>query len=713
MPSEPLAAAGPSRSAGRRYLRAAAVTLAYLALTLWWLWPLPARMADHATYPVSEVPEVAADFHLITWALAWDTHALLTRPSGLFDANIFHPAPRSLAFSEHFLGYVPLFAPTYLATGNPILASNALLLLTFPLCALAAYAFARRFVSAPAAFVAGALFAFGGLRYHQLYHFHQLGTFYLPLALLLTERWLERARVVDALLLAATVALQLLSSFYLGYALALLYVFYLPLALVRWRAALDRRRLGGLASALAVAAVPALLLSIPYLDMQRLGLVPSSRGEDAVPYTMEPRLTMLQIRRYLTSNGVGPVGYLLALVALASGWRSGAYPRLLGLLACTAGLVLAAGPRLHLFGRDLWSPYLLLWQWLPGFAAVRLPFRLLVVAQLGFALLAALGLERVLALVPRRLGWAAAAAATGLALAALAPLPPHVLHRAPTGADAPPVYRWLRDHGRGGVLLELPPGDAATSGRRMVLGTEHWLPMIDGYSAYPPRTRNHLRRIAQALPEAGALQALANVVDVRWVLVHLDELDARARRAWEGGSVPGLDPVGRWGDDLLFSLTLAPSDDRRALFASTDRTLGGVPLAPIGERCPGRIEAVLLDQRRQLPAGARVGLALMVHNASDVAWPGLGLYPRHLVQLRAGFVRDGRAVGPPAITPLWGDVPAGDALAMTSDVVLPEAPGAYELELALVQDDVPLARCGLAPVRLPLRVGAPSAARRR
>jgi hypothetical protein len=50
---------------------------------------------------------------------------------------------------------------------------------------------------------------------------------------------------------------------------------------------------------------------------------------------------------------------------------------------------------------------------------------------------------------------------------------------------------------------------------------------------------------------------------------------------------------------------------------------------------------------------------------------------------------------------------------MTSDVVLPEAPGAYELELALVQDDVPLARCGLAPVRLPLRVGAPSAARRR
>ena len=139
-----------------RGARIALVVLGYLALTAWWLWPLPLHLGDHFVYPPSVTPFIAADLHLITWALAWDTHALLTSPLSLFDANIFHPAPSSLAFSEHFLGYVPLFAPAWLLTGNAVLASNVVIVLTFPLCALATYALARRFVAPAPAFLAGA-----------------------------------------------------------------------------------------------------------------------------------------------------------------------------------------------------------------------------------------------------------------------------------------------------------------------------------------------------------------------------------------------------------------------------------------------------------------------------------------------------------------------------------------------------------------------------
>ena len=127
------------RTGGERPGLVLAIVLSlYLAIAVAWLWPVMADPA--ATRPDIKAQNslILADYYLIVWALAWDSHALVTSPLHLFDANTFHPSPRSLAFSEHFLGMVPLFAPTYWATGNPILAANVLVLLTLVLSATAA-----------------------------------------------------------------------------------------------------------------------------------------------------------------------------------------------------------------------------------------------------------------------------------------------------------------------------------------------------------------------------------------------------------------------------------------------------------------------------------------------------------------------------------------------------------------------------------------------
>src|SRR5262249_54103098 len=158
---------------------------------------------------------------LIVWALAWDTHALFTAPLRLFDANIFYPSRLSLAYSEHFLGYVPMFALPYAATGNPIFAANLLVFATYPLCALAMYYLARRFVARRAAVAAGFFYAFCVWRFRGVPHLHMLGVQSLPLIVLFTERWLEAHRARDAVLLALSLGLQALSSFYLAYAVAL------------------------------------------------------------------------------------------------------------------------------------------------------------------------------------------------------------------------------------------------------------------------------------------------------------------------------------------------------------------------------------------------------------------------------------------------------------------------------------------------------------
>src|SRR3989304_4898910 len=87
------------------------------------------------TYPI--LPNVTrgvsntGDPLLNAWILDWDTHALLTRPLDLYNANIFFPYPSTLAYSESLLGSAFLASPIILLTRNPLLAANVLTLIGF------------------------------------------------------------------------------------------------------------------------------------------------------------------------------------------------------------------------------------------------------------------------------------------------------------------------------------------------------------------------------------------------------------------------------------------------------------------------------------------------------------------------------------------------------------------------------------------------------
>ena len=80
---------------------------------------------------------------LVIWALAWNCSQLLAILSGdasravtYFDANIFSPAPHTLAYSEHFIGQAVQVLPVYALTGNAVLCYNLLYLSTFVLSGL-------------------------------------------------------------------------------------------------------------------------------------------------------------------------------------------------------------------------------------------------------------------------------------------------------------------------------------------------------------------------------------------------------------------------------------------------------------------------------------------------------------------------------------------------------------------------------------------------
>ena len=615
----------PERSSRREL---ACVALAYLVLTLWWIWPLTLHLATH-TSSESPAPMVDADFYLIAWALTWGAHVLVRAPWDLFHANSFYPSTLSLAYSEHFFGQQPLFAPTYWLTGNPVLAVNVLIVAGNVASATAMYALVRRFATAPGAFVAGLVFAFCPWRYHSFWHIHMLGVQYLPLTIVLAERWFRDARTRDAVLLGVVLTSHLLSSVYLAYIMVLLLAVYSPLALWRWRRRMDLRRILGFGAAGLTAAIAMGLLCLPYFHLMRLGLIPAYGPEGRAPpigVFAAPRM----LDHYLREEGVGRLGYVLALVALLPPWRGRRWPVLLGVLLAVTGVLIASGPLLVWGSRTIPTPFNFLAATLPGFGAIRVAVRFALLTQLGLSLLIGLAVTRLAAFAPPPARWPLAAVVALAIFWTWSPIPPRRLDAQPVGAAVPPVYPWLAEHGGGRAVLEVPMLDMTGEARRMFLSHVHWLPMVNGYSGYPPATARHVLWLARWLPGGRALQSIVDTVDVGWIVVHTDELPSA--RGWEQRLPAGLRVAAQFPDTLVLDVSLPGNRARRARFLSDRETIEGVPLAPLGDRCPGRIE-LAAPPPTTVALGATVTIPIVLHNDGDRPWPGFGFVPRHLVEL--------------------------------------------------------------------------------
>src|SRR5262249_49800827 len=151
----------------------------------------------------------------------------------------------------------------------------------------------------------------------------------------------------------------------------------------------------------------------------------------------------------------------------------------------------------------------------------------------------------------------------------------------------PAAYRWLAAHGEGGPLLEAPLGpeegiwSLLRESRAMYFSTVHWLPLLNGYTAYPPASHTLLMPLARQLPESESLQTLVSLADVRWILVHFDGLSEAERESWP--AAPGLALAARFPSEAVFEVTLPPSADwrRTLLDPPPGRTPGGVETAPL------------------------------------------------------------------------------------------------------------------------------------
>ena len=476
---------GVASGRGRAVRAELAALFLFVVLAVLHTWPLAAA-------PGKWSRNDNGDTVLNEWAIAWVSHALVTDPVHLFDANIFYPEKLTLAYSETLLPQSLMAAPVLWSGGSPVLAHNLVLLLGFILTGWATAHVLRAWTGSWAAgAVAGSLAAFNASSLTKITHIQAQHLEFLPLALLAFDGLLRTPSVRTAIRLAIWFALQGLAS---GYFLLFSLVSLGTAALSRpteWTGPRLRRVVPYGALGAGVTAAILLPFVLPYWELHREHLL-VRQVADVLSYSAEwtdylftnARVHQAWSRHFRGGDCLFPGFVALACAGAAvlrkGAWRDARIRMCAAIAAVTFCLSLAAVPALRVA--------------LSFRSAVRLgaggrPLR----AGHAAGARDARRFRRRLDTRPVQTPWMRAVVTAGILILANVEAMVAPLTYVPfTGV--PKMFGSLRSAPR--VLLACFPffsgsGSIGGNARYMLYSTSNWQPMINGYSGFIPPSFYH------------------------------------------------------------------------------------------------------------------------------------------------------------------------------------------------------------------------------
>jgi hypothetical protein len=486
------------------------LTAASIAIAIMMTWPL-GRVTD-VVIPASD------DVYFSIWRLAWVAHQLPEDPRHLFDANIFYPAKGTLALSDAMLLVGVLGTPFIQAGINPATVHNYLMLAAIVSSMLCAFALARRVTgSDAAAWLAAVIFGLAPYRMAHIGHLELQWTMWMPLAMLLLHRLMEKPTLARGFALGLALAAQVFCSIYYG-------VFLACHLAVAWLALMPfGKAKGRIVAASAAAIVPLLLVVIVYgPPYARVREQVGARGaEEVTTYSATPsdylRVPQENALRGRTDTGPAPderslfpgfVAISLAIMALIPP-ISRATMTYLALAIAAADFSLGANGFLFSLLQNVASIT----------TSLRSPARFGVLVLLSISMLAALGVARAYQRWPRFAPWLSLV----LTLACLgeywsAPIGVRSFDPQPTEA-----HMWLAEQPPGTVILELPaptgPSLWLHEAGYQLQSIDHWQPMVNGYSAFAPE---HFVRLINELPRFPERDVVLRLrqIGVKYILVN-------------------------------------------------------------------------------------------------------------------------------------------------------------------------------------------------
>jgi hypothetical protein len=534
-----------------RRLAAAGTLALFVALAAIHTWPL-------ATDPSRLSRNDNADTILNEWIVAWVAHQSVTAPHRLFDANIFYPEPRTLAFSEHLVVPAMIGAPLAWLGASPVLVFNILLLAGFALTGWAMSLVVTRWTGdRTAGLLAGSLMAFNPHTLTRLPHLQAQHVEFLPFVLLAFDSLLRTPRWRTAFGLAVAFVLQGLCSNYLlvftVVALGAAFVVRSPEALARP----DRvRRFAALAAAAVIALTLLLPFILPYYLAQHEQGLGRSLDEVALysagwrDYLATPaKIHEIWSDRFsidTTALFPGVVGLGLAVAAVVGvGFGDGRVRMLVAIGAI--GVMLSFGPSL--------PGYAWLYDTLPLLQGIRGAARFGYLLLVAVAALAGLGMARLRTHEHGR-RWIGSGSFALLVLVHVEAFRAPIEYRPFEGIPA--VYDVLV-HEPSAVVAEFPffaPDGVARNAAYMLNSTRHWHPLLNGYSGFTPVSYVEHYQAVSEFPDTASIAALRRF-GVSHAVVHLERYDAAGAKEMSVSlrSAKGLELVAEDGGIRIYRLT--------------------------------------------------------------------------------------------------------------------------------------------------------------
>lgn len=502
------------------------------------------------------------DPYIQAWQIAWGGHALLHQPFDFFQANLFWPAPDSLAFSDALIGYAPV---GMLGRGisSAVVRYNSMFIFSYALAFVAPALLARQLgFRWFACWVAGAAFAYAPFRLDQNTHLHVISSGGIALALFLLLRGFHRES--KAMLIAGwlVAAWQVSLGFTLGLPFAYLLGACLGIAVylgVR-RGWPERQVMVGTALGLALFVSWMVIHALPYLSVSDAH-PQAVKSQAEVAFYSPPLSGLLAAPEssFLWSTPTaeyrgrlswpseqalfpGASVTVLAAAGLWLGRLSARAKMALGTISVLAAM-LALGSNGPFGGRFYWLAY----DWLPGWRAMRVPGRLMVFSMLSLSLLAAAGVDKILE-VARTFPKERAAHATIATLLVLAV----VLE----GAGKVSVTK-VPDYPGGFENTRAPqlhlPSDEFSDRLFTFWSVEGFPEIANGLASFTPEMLERIRGRAEDFPDQGSV-AFLHSLGIETVVVHTDLMDQTQTTRFATAYEDFSGEVIRRGSVLVFSL---------------------------------------------------------------------------------------------------------------------------------------------------------------
>ena len=548
-----------------------ATAVLFAGLTMMVTWPLPLRLG-------TSVPGDYGDPLFVTWVMGWVARQLsngLTDPAALrsfWDAGMFYPESTTLALSEHFIVQTIAVLPFYWLTHNLRLCYNVAFFATFVLTAFGTTLLVRALTgSLLAGILGGVVASFNEYRLvAEVAHLQTLSVAAFPFALLGLHKYLvtgERKKLVGAAV--AWLALNLSSVYYLAYCSPFIVAFAVgeTWRLSKWRQARVWIELAAAGAAVAVVTAPFLS---PYVAVQERFAVYRSAAEVTLFSATLDNYRAAGVKLAVPmAMGLVAVGAAIAgLTARSLRARAAVDPRLVGLILVLliCAIWFSLGPVVRLHGQDLDVPALYqLLASLPGYTALRVPWRFASIFLVLLGVLAGVGAATLMRVWPR-----VGAVITAIGVVTFLwqgrhdrvrldqPLmsqwlasPPEYLTPA---AQLPPIYRAVAGLPATAVLVEMPFGDPWYEVRYLTFAALHGRTLANGYSGvFPPSYV--WRQGALGNPSRDPQRSWRALGDATHVLIHktawLDDAGERVER-WL--TEKGARELDRMDGAVLFAL---------------------------------------------------------------------------------------------------------------------------------------------------------------